>query len=232
MFQQLLIETTRRVILRTVKRPHTQTMSFTLPHARAYLFAKPSRNLGLKFTNSEFRITLCRQFRVQICDQTRTCIGCNTSLMDTFGDLALSYLTSSDRIPRENDTRDLVFHACRSAGLSPILPAKGLSESSRRVPGDIFIPNWAHGSRAAVDVTPTCRLQPIVINRAAEEVGYACKLAEERKFAASAELCQQSGFEFTTLAIKNKRWVRLQCDFGQQRLARTTTCVKTWPCTG
>ena len=125
--------------------------------------------------------------------------------MDTFGDHALSCSTTSDRIARHNDTRDLVFHACRSAGLSPVLEAKGLSEPSRRRPGDIFFPNWAHGSPAAVDVTLTCPLQPTqstVSKRATEEVGYACKLAEERKFAAWAELCQQSGFDFIPLALE------------------------------
>ena len=70
------------------------TLSFTLPHATDYLFAKPSKNLGLTFTNSEFRITLCRQLRVQIFDETRACIACNTSLMDTFGDHALSCSSS------------------------------------------------------------------------------------------------------------------------------------------
>ena len=122
--------------------------------------------------------------------------------MDTFGDHALSCSSSMDRISRHNDTRDLVFYACRSAGLSPVLEAKGLSESSRRRPGDIFIPNWSHGSPAAVDVTLTCPLQSTFINRAAEEVGYACKLAEDRKLAASVKLCQQSGFEFIPLALE------------------------------
>ena len=121
------------------------TLLFTLSHATDYLFAKPSENLGLKFTNSEFRITLCRQLRVQSFDQIRTCLACNTSLMDTFGGHALSCSSSSDLISRHNDTRGLVFQACRSAGLSPVLEAKGLSESSRRRPGDIFIPNWEHG---------------------------------------------------------------------------------------
>ena len=67
----------------------------------------------------------------------------------------------------------------------------------------LIIPNWAHGSPAAVDVTLTCPLQSTLINRAAEEVGYACKLAEDRKLAASVELCQQSGFEFIPLAFKH-----------------------------
>ena len=84
------------------------TLSFTLLPATDYLFAKSSKKLGLKFTHSEFRITLCRQLRVQIFDQTRLCIACNTSLMDTFGDHALDIATSSDRIARHNDTRDLV----------------------------------------------------------------------------------------------------------------------------
>ena len=84
----------------------------------------------------------------------------------------------------------------------PVLEAKGLSESSRRRLGYIFILNWAQGSPAAVDVTLTCPLQSTLINRAAGEVGYACKMAEGQKLAASIELCQQSGFEFIPLALE------------------------------
>ena len=47
------------------------TLTFTLPHATDYLFAKPSRNYGPTLTNLEFRITLCRQLRLPIFDQTR-----------------------------------------------------------------------------------------------------------------------------------------------------------------
>ena len=44
-----------------------------------------------------------------------------------------------------------------------------------------------------------------MITRVAEEVGQECKLAEERKFAASAaELCQHSGFEFIPLALETR----------------------------
>ena len=83
-----------------------------------------------------------RQIRVGILDETRTCNACNTSQMDTFCNHAISCSTTSDRIARHMDTGDLVFHACRSAGLFPVLEAKGLTESSRRRPRDIFILNW------------------------------------------------------------------------------------------
>ena len=82
------------------------------------------------------------------------------------------------------------------------MESKGLSYSSGRRPVDIFIPNWAHWPPAAVHVTLTCPRQSTVITKASEKVGYACKLAEERKFAASAELCQQNGFEFIHPAIE------------------------------
>ena len=91
---------------------------------------------------------------------------CMFVFCDTLGVHALSCSTSRDRISRQIDTRDLVFHAFRSAGWSPVLEAKGLSEFSRRRTGDIFIPNRVHGSPTAVDVTITCPLQSIVIYRA------------------------------------------------------------------
>ena len=150
----------------------------------------------------EVRITLCRQLRVQIFDQTRTCIACNTSLKDTPGDHALRCSTYSDRIARHSYIRDFLFHACRSTGLSPV--SEGPLRVQLSTPGDIFTLNWVHGSIAAVDGTLTCLLQSTVINRAAEEVGYACKLVVELKFAAFAELYHQKGFEFIHLASKTK----------------------------
>ena len=140
--------------------------------------------------------------------------------MDTFGDLALSCSTSSDRIAWHNDTRDLVFNACRSADLSPMLETKSLLESSRRHPVTIVIPNLAHRSPAALDFTLTCPLQSTVIKRAAEEVMYACKLAEERLFAASSELCQKSGFDFLLLALETS------CDFGSSATSFLTVLAK------
>ena len=52
-----------------------------------------------------------------------------------------------------------------------------------------------------VYVTLTRPLQSTVSNRAAEEIEYACKLAEERKFTSCAELCEQSGLEHLPLGI-------------------------------
>ena len=75
--------------------------------------------------------------------------------MDTFGGHALSCSSSIDRIARHNDTRDLVFQTCRSAGVSPVLEAKGLPETSRRRTGHIFISNWAHRSSTAVALVPS-----------------------------------------------------------------------------
>ena len=90
---------------------------------------------------------------------------------------------------RHNDTRDLVSMLANQL----VCPLSW--KLSHQRPGNISIPNWPHWSPAAVDVTLTCSLQSTVIKRAAEEVGYACKLAEERKCAASAEFCHLSGFE-------------------------------------
>ena len=69
-------------------------------------------------------------------EHLREAFNCSVPLvaqnyLELFGDHALNFSISSDRIPRHNDTRDLVFHACRYAGLSPLLETKGLSESSR-----------------------------------------------------------------------------------------------------
>ena len=166
--------------------------------------------------------------------------------MGTFSDYVLSCSSSSDHIARHNDTRDLVFRACRSANLSPVLEAKDLSESSRRRPGDIFIPNWAHSSPASLDVILTCPLKSTSITRAAEILGYSCKLAEELKSAASAEHCEHSGVEFIPPAFKTsgglgssatsfltvlaERWGTKICETVQQKNINFSN-ASTWPCT-
>ena len=178
------------------------TLSFRLPHATDYLFAPPAKNLGLKFTNEEFRITLSRQLRLPIFGKSSICKSCNSSLMDAHGDHALICSSSGDRISRHNNIRDIIFFACKSAGLSPMLEANNLLNNSLHRPGDVYIPNWTLGSPSAVDVTLTCPLQTNFNIRAAEEVGYTCRLAEDRKLAASYEVCARNGIGFIPVALE------------------------------
>ena len=104
-----------------------------------------------------------------------------------------------------------------------------------------------HGSPAAVDVTLTCPLQYTLVNRAVEELGYTCKLAEERKLPASVELCQQSGFEFIPLALETSggfgtsatSFLTVLAERCADKNLRDRAAEKlqfsnasTWPCTG
>ena len=101
--------------------------------------------------------------------------------MDVFGDHALICSTGGDMITRHNNIRNLLYHICQAANLSPRLETKSLSFNDQRRPGDVTIPNWCRGNLLALDVTISSPLQSSLISQAAEEQGFAASRAEERK---------------------------------------------------
>ena len=58
------------------------------------------------------------------------------------------------------------------------------------------------GQSAALDITGTSSLQPIIVSHAAEKSGYAIKAAEDGKFAQYEKSCDQQGILFVLLAME------------------------------
>ena len=69
-------------------------------------------------------------------------------------------------------------------------------------PADIFIPHWAGGQDAALDVTVTSSLQLQTVNRAATEPGYALRVRRQQKWNKYSELCRAEGIVFHTLPVE------------------------------
>ena len=62
------------------------------------------------------------------------------------------------------------------------------------------MPNWSAGQPAALDVTITSPLQPILISHATR-CGFAVTNAEERKYVQYALKCAEIGIQFVPLAF-------------------------------
>jgi hypothetical protein len=81
--------------------------------------------------------------------------------MDLQGDHPLCCKKSGDRITRHNRLRNLVFKLADTGLLSPELEKLGIlgvTDTSRRRPGDVSIKNWSLRRGLAIDVAVICPL--------------------------------------------------------------------------
>src|SRR5436305_15186983 len=86
-----------------------------------------------------------------LCEQT----------MDLQGDHPLCCKKSGDRITRHNRLRNLVFKLADTGLLSPELEKLGIlgvTDTSRRRPGDVSIKNWSLRRGLTIDVAVICPL--------------------------------------------------------------------------
>jgi len=79
----------------------------------------------------------------------------------------------SDRIPRHNAIRDVVYSAAQSAALCPQKEVPSLIAGSRSRPADIYLPNLEGGQPAAMDVTVISPLQRLTLSSASSVAGHA-----------------------------------------------------------
>ena len=70
-------------------------------------------------------------------------------------------------------------------------------------PADIFIPRYAGGKDAALDVTVVNPLQIALVNQAAQTPGHALTIAHKRKLDKSWQPCHQQGIVFLPLAVES-----------------------------
>ena len=109
------------------------------------------------------------------------------------------------QFPRLDRIRDRFASACSAANLSPVIEKQNIIAGNSSRPGDIILPSWKSGRPAALDVTVTSikKLQPNIINHAAEKCGYAIEAAEEQKYAQHENNCSEQGISFVPLAVES-----------------------------
>ena len=70
-------------------------------------------------------------------------------------------------------------------------------------PADVFLPHWAQGKYAALDVTVVNPLQVAMVNEAAAVPGHALQAAHRRKLDKAWEPCNRQGIVFLPLAVES-----------------------------
>ena len=132
------------------------------PHANAWLSARPSSMDGSDCILSPkiFRTAVSRLLGQPVSSSSVPCPLCKQT-MDIYGDHALCCGKSGDRITRHNRLRNVVFKLADTGLLSPDLEKLGIlgvTDKTRRRPGDVSIKNWTLRRGLAIDVAVICPL--------------------------------------------------------------------------
>ena len=72
-----------------------------------------------------------------------------------------------------------------------------------RRPADIYLPSWAEGRDAALDVTVINPLQQATVAEAAVTPGHSLSVAFERKMRGAADDCARQGVSFVPMAFES-----------------------------
>ena len=111
---------------------------------------------------------------------------------DCYGDHALCCGHWGERITRHNSIRDHVHQMAAAAVLNPVKEGRFILPGNDRRPADIFLPNWAEGRDAALDVMVINPLQQATVVEAATTPGHSLDFAFDRKMRGAADDCQRS----------------------------------------
>ena len=176
--------------------------SLCLPQAGAWLNCTPLPALGLHLRGAEFVVACKFRLGLPIYDQPGPCPNCGRE-SDVLGDHSLVCGTGGERIVRHNAVRDAIFDTAAAAGLAPLREGRALLPGNNRRPADVFLPHWAGGLDAALDVTITHPLQDATRAGAATTPGHAMTLAFNNKCRNTEELCREQGIKFIPIVAES-----------------------------
>ena len=121
---------------------------------------------------------------------------------DRMGDHAMNCAWQGERIARHNCLRDTLHKTAAAAALGPTKEGRFLLPGEGGKPADIFIPRWAGGKDAALDVTIVNPLQDALVQEASLTAGHALSVAHKRKLDKSWESCRRQGMNSSLLLQK------------------------------
>ena len=176
--------------------------SLCLPQAGAWLNCTPLPALGLHLRGPEFVVAAKIRLGLPVYDQPGPCPNCGRA-SDVLGDHSLVCGTGGERIVRHNAVRDAIFDTAAAAGLAPLKEGRALLPGNNRRPADVFLPHWAGGLDAALDVTITHPLQAATRAGAAATPGHAMTVAFENKCRDTEELCREQGIKFIPIVAES-----------------------------
>ena len=169
------------------------------PFGSAWLNVVPSKNLGLKLTDQQLRISLSLRLGAKICEK-HTC-RCG-KLVEENGHHGLSCARSAGRFSRHHNLNVLVKQALSSIKVPSILEPNGLTRSDGKRPDGITLAPWEEGKQLVWDVTCVDLLAPRRMeNGSVANPGTAAEDAEELKTAKYNCLIDK-GYIFQPLAFE------------------------------
>ena len=184
-------------------RSRALALSTAIPHAGDWLNVIPSPALGLHLHDREFRLSLDYWLGIRIMGRESRCPMCGLfDIADPFGDHHVGCGGNGDRIHRHDSIRDVLFTAAQSAALAPRKEVPSLIPGTSNRPADIYLPNWAQGRPAALDVTVISTLQSLTVSKASTSQGHALRIGERRKMVHHYEACQSVGVSFVPLVVE------------------------------
>lgn len=157
------------LISRAGKRDVQRLRRLDVDHASAWISALPSSVDG-KDTVMAPRVYLTcvrRLLGLPVISAPAPCPLCKQT-MDVYGDHALCCKKSSDTITRHNRVRNLIFQFADLGLLSPEMEKLGIlgvTDRSRRRPGDVSFKSWAPHRGLAIDVAVICPLAASHLNQ-------------------------------------------------------------------
>ena len=119
------------------------------PFGSAWLNVVPSKNLGLKLTDQQLRISLSLRLGSKICEKHICRCG---KLVEENGHHGLSCARSAGRFSRHHNLNTLVKQALSSIEVPSILEPYGLTRTDGKRPDGITLAPWEEGKQLVWDV--------------------------------------------------------------------------------
>ena len=149
----------------------------------------------------EFRVAALYRLGAPIFEQDNPCPACGRP-SDRFGHHAIACGVHGERISRHNEICGILFRTAQKAGLGPAREFRGLIPGTAARPADVFLRCWDRGRDSALDVTVITPLQPAVVDREAQESGYALQYAWDRKMSKAYDACNAQRISFIPLPVE------------------------------
>ena len=184
------------------ERDQARLNSLGMQHAGNWLHAVPIKALGLHLRPLEFVASVKYRLGSPVYAKEGLCSACKQQTSDAFGDHSLGCSSNGERIFRHNILRDAIFQTAKQAALSPAKEENSLLPGSGDKPADVYIPGWASGRDAALDVSVVSTLQAQLVKKAGEEVGSAADRRHKEKLSRYYESCDQEGIQFLPVVIE------------------------------
>ena len=109
---------------------------------------------------------------MRVYPSVESCIACGLE-SDEYGVHSIGCSSEGERIFRHNTIRDALHTTAKQASLAQAKELADLLPGSAEKPADLYIPGWANGLDAAIDVTVVSPVQQQLLKKAAEEAGSA-----------------------------------------------------------